>query len=198
MTAFRGFTASLAFSPNSQRIAYTTIDPNDLYDAPTRGGHPVRLTNDGKSDGVAWGAPGNAFFRYSPSGGDIWLTDGRPHDARRLTHGSDAFLHSGTSPYPVAFSANGRELLADGGGIHVSTVWAIDLPSGHVRQLGQLGGYAMPVGLSSNGKTVLAAALPDYMSTYASLVTVPFTGGKPHVIARGLGGAPVSASWNAR
>jgi hypothetical protein len=47
--------------------------------------------------------------------------------------------------------------------------------------------------LSSDGKTVLASVgCGGMVSPYGYVETIPFTGGKPHVIARG----PCRASWN--
>ena len=66
---------TFAFSPNSERIAYTTDDDGscdgDLYVEPTSGGSPVRLTDDHRTSpfGIAWGRPGIAFFRYGPTRG---------------------------------------------------------------------------------------------------------------------------------
>ena len=188
-----------AFSPSSQRIAYTSDDDGscdgDLYVVPTSGGSPVRLTDDHETSalGVAWGRPGIAFFRYTPASGgegDIWLTDGRKHDARRLTHEGGAFGPN----VPVYFSTNGRELLAAGDAVHTATVWAVDLPSGDVRQLNGIGYYTVPLGLSRDGTTVLAAATTNYITPDSWLETIPFAGGKPHIMTRG----PSSASWTVR
>ncbi len=179
-----------AFSPDSKRIAY--IDSRDLYVAPTTGGAPVRLTDDHNSLAVAWGTPGIAFFRYANKRGpegDIWLTDGRKHHAHPLTHLGG---HFGPN-MPVEFSANGRELLAAGGYVHGSSVWAVDLPTGDARELSALG-YAWPLGLSTDGKTVLVGAAMSYIAHCSGVETIPFAGGKPRIVARGS----CSGSWNAR
>jgi len=129
------YDTALAFSPDSQRIAYTRGGARqlcchrDLFVVPTSGGAPVRITDDHRVYGyfsLAWGAPGIAFPQTAHAGTEIWLTDGRKHDGRRLTHGGDI-------PWAAQlyFSANGRELRAARG----ARVWAIDLSSGDVRKL---------------------------------------------------------------
>lgn len=188
---------AFAFSPNSERIAYTIH--GDLYVVPTRGGSSVRLTDDHRSGtmGVAWGKPGIAFFRYTHNvgwQGDIWLTDGRKHDARQLTHvgdvGDDTHdIRNGCEPR--YFSASGRELLAQGSDAHSGWLCAVKLPSGNVQVLPDLG-ESEALGLSRDGTSVLAASCPVYQPL-ATLETIHFTPGKPDVVARHV---PCSASWN--
>ncbi len=175
-----------AFSPDSRRIAYETH--GDLYVMPLGGGPSVRLTDDHRSLVPVWGKPGIAFIRYTHGAhGDIWLTDGRKHAARQLTHTGDAF-------YPAFFSADGKELLAANPAIHNGRLWAVDIPSGNARPLTPWVGDLVPQGLSRDGRTVLASiGCGGMIGPYGVVETIPFAGGKPHVIVRG----PCRASWNA-
>lgn len=188
----------LAFSPDSERIAYGF--DYDLYVVPTRGGSTIRLTDDHNLDGIVWGKPGIAFGRdltrplhgrkgdASRLSEDVWLTNGHLRNAHRLTHAGRFMLS------PVAFSADGRSLLATTVGIHSGRPWAIDLPT---HTLWPLTGPAdiWPMDISRDGSTVLAlgGACDAYPGGRGIIETIPFGGGKPHVVARG----PCGASWNA-
>jgi hypothetical protein len=180
-------TDGFAFSPNSRRIAY--VAGGNLYVVSARGGKPRRLTDDRKSYAPVWGRPGIAFVRFGRGGhGDIWLSDGRPRGARRLTHTGAAF-------WPAYFSADGTKLLAANPAIHNGRLWAVDVATGNARPLTPWVGDLFPQGLSANGKTVLAAVGCGGLPSLVGYVeTIPFAGGKPHVIVRG----PCRASWNAR
>jgi len=180
-----------SFSPDSRKIVYSAGGPtgDDLYVIPIRGGTPVRLTFDHKSLAPVWGKPGIAFFRFTHGPfSDIWLSDGRPHHIRQLTH-------TRAGAWPVAFSADGKELLAANPASHNGRLWAVDVTTGSARTLTPWVGDLFPQGLSVDGRTVLAAiGCGGMISPYGYIETIPFAGGKPHVIVHG----PCRASWNAR
>jgi Tol biopolymer transport system component len=181
-----------AFSPDSRKIAYDK--GGDLYVIPARGGTPVRLTFDHRSTFPVWGKPGIAFFRYLPrrqwqhwQQGDIWLRNPRTHRLLQLTHTGDYML-------PAYFSADGKKLLAWYPPSHNGHLWAVDMASGTERSLTPWIDLR-PHGLSADGKTVLAVLGCDGAGgIYGDVETIPFAGGKPHVIVAG----PCGASWNAR
>jgi Tol biopolymer transport system component len=176
-----------AFSPDSQRIAYTIH--YDLYVLPTIGGTPTRLTNDHKSTAPVWGTSGLAFNRFAHKAhADIWLTDGTKQHLRQLTH-------TGANTWPAFFSASGKELLAANPANHNGRLWGVDTATGVAHPITPWVGDLVPQGLSSDGRTVLAAiGCGGTLSPFGVLETIPFAGGKPHVIVRG----PCRASWNAR
>ena len=176
-----------AFSPNSRKIVYESRA--NLYVIRAHGGKPRRLTDDHKSYAPVWGKTGIAFVRFTRGAhGDIWLSDGRPGHARELTHTGAAF-------WPAFFSADGTKLLAANPATHDGRLWAVNVTTGKARPLTPWTGDLVPQGLSSNGKTVLAAVGCGGVPGLIGYVeTIPFTGGKPHVIVRG----PCRASWNAR
>jgi Tol biopolymer transport system component len=181
-----------AFSPNSHKIAYSVSDRTgaDVYVGSVLGGKPARLTYDHKSFAPAWGKPGIAVFRYAPRArGDIWLTsDWRTHRFRRLTHRNAAAV-------PVFFSADGKELLAANPPTHSGRLWAVDVGTGAERPVTPWVGGLVAQGLSAGGSAVLAAiGCAANGAPYGEVETIPFAGGKPHVIARG----PCGASWDAR
>jgi hypothetical protein len=175
-----------AFSPNSRRIVYADAHDN-LFVSSTSGGKQRQLTDDHKSYAPAWGKTGIAFVRFTHGAhGDVWLSDGRPRHARQLTHTGAAF-------YPAFFSADGRKLVAANPAVHNGRLWAVDVATGDARPLTPWTGDLVAQGLSSNGKTVLAAVGCGGMPGLIGYVeTIPFAGGKPHVIVRG----PCRASWS--
>jgi WD40 repeat protein len=174
------------FSPDSRRIVYAKS--HDLYVVPTSGGAPVRLTHGHDDYGPVWGLRGIAFVRFRGPEGDIWLVDKPGSAAHQLTHGAN---YEGL--WPAFFSAAGRELLAFNqvgfGRGHPAQLWAVALPSGRIRLLPLHQHAIEALGLSRDGKTVLADN-----GCFADLETIPFTGGKPHVIYHGFGAC--QASWN--
>lgn len=179
-------TGGFAFSPNSRRIVYENT--GNLYVTPVNGRRVQRLTDDHKSYGPVWGKSGIAFVRFTRGAGDVWLSDGQPHHARQLTH-------TGAGFWPAFFSADGTKLLAANPATHNGRLWAVDVASGEARPLTPWVGDLFPQGLSANGKTVLAAvSCGGTPSPYGYVETIPFAGGRPHVIVRG----PCRASWNAR
>jgi Tol biopolymer transport system component len=179
----------VSFSPDSTRVVYGAESPTggDLYVASVALGRTVRITNDHLSFSPVWGPNGIAFVRNQAHDwhGDVWLTGPRPNDARQLTH-------TGTPIWPQSFSGDGTELLgtASNGGL-----WAVDVPTGRARAIDR-GRGALAQGFSRDGKTALAAVGcgGDYAGPhYGVIETIPFAGGKPHIITRG----PCGASWNA-
>lgn len=177
-----------SFSPDSRRIAY--VLHGDLYVMPAGGGPRIRLTDDHKSIAPVWGKLGIVFTRFTHNArGNIWLTGSRKHDARQLTHaGGYAF-------FPAFFSADGKKLLAANPAMHNGRLWAVSVPDGTARRLTGWVGDLFPQGLSADGTTVLASiGCGGRIGPYGVIETIPFAGGKPHVIVHG----PCRASWNAR
>jgi Tol biopolymer transport system component len=176
-----------AFSPNSRRVVY--VARNNLFVVSATGGKRRQLTDDHKSYAPVWGKTGIAFVRFTHDAhGDVWISNGRPGHARRLTHAGAAF-------WPAFFSTDGKKLLAANPATHNGRLWAVDVATGKARPLTPWTGDLVPQGLSSNGKTVLAAVGCGGLPSLIGYVeTIPFAGGKPHVIVRG----PCRASWNAR
>ncbi|MDX6480065.1 MAG: tricorn protease [Gaiellaceae bacterium] len=191
--AIPGDAGTPSFSPDSTRVVYSVgRTGGDLYVASIDGGRPIRITDDRRSSGPVWGPDGIAFVRYARAHdwhNDIWLTGPRPNAAHQLTH-----LNSDI--YPVAFSKDGKELLAAYPAFHNGQLWAVDVPTGRARAITPSVGDLNPRGLSDDGRTVLASVgCPDVAmpSPYGVLETIPFAGGKSHIIVRG----PCSGSWNA-
>lgn len=176
-----------SFSPDSRRIVYE--DRGDLYVIPATGGRPRQLTRDREDYDPLWGKPGIAFtrFRSRDHTADLWLTNASGTRMRQLTH-------TGLGVSPAFFSADGTKLLAAIPPSHNGQLWAIDVRTGNARALTPFVGDLYPQGLSRDGKTALASVgCGGTPAPYGYLETIPFAGGRPHVIVRG----PCRASWNA-
>ncbi|HEU5405964.1 MAG TPA: hypothetical protein VFU52_07760 [Gaiellaceae bacterium] len=180
---------SFSFSPNSRRLALNISDHTggDVFVMATSGGKPQRITHDHKDFQVVWGQPGIAFNHGGmvPSG-DVWLANPNGSRIRRLTRTKAGI-------FPAFFSADGRRLLAANPATHNGRLWAVNVRTGAARRLTGWVGDLFPQGLSTDGKTVLAAiGCGGMVGPYGVVETIPFSGGKPHVIVRG----PCRASWN--
>jgi Tol biopolymer transport system component len=184
------------FSPDSSKIVF--LAGGNLFVLALRGGgKPLRLTRGHTSSDPVWGKTGIAFLRHK----DIWMTDETGRQLRRLTH-----TRAGLRPTLV--SASGRELIAssassscslpNGAGVCAielgAPLWAVDVRSGRARELTPRGHSIAPLGLSSNGKTLLGVGGCSYAGGgEGNVETISLTSGKRRVIARG----PCDASWNA-
>jgi hypothetical protein len=176
---------------NSQQLKAAV----NLYTSLPSGGDTKELTSDGHSMDPLWGPDGIVFARFRLRGKDaypvnqLWSINADGSDAKQLTHMSVSPLVEGLSP--VAFSANGKHLLAVFGGEDTSAAWTVDLsgPTAVVHDLGNA--YEnTPEGISRDGKTVLLST--GFEGTPAAVEIVPWHGGKPTVVIKGGG----QASWN--
>jgi dipeptidyl aminopeptidase/acylaminoacyl peptidase len=173
-----------SFSPDGSRIVYDRFDQTgaDLEVFDTRTGRMRKLTRDHRSMFPVWGPRGIAYERDR----DVWLLDPSRGRTRRLTR-------TRARIYPAAWSADGRRLLAANPATHNGRVWAVDVRSGRARDLTGWVGDLFPQGLSRNGKTILAAiGCGGTVSPFGVVETLPFAGGRAHVIVQG----PCRASWN--
>lgn len=180
-------TDDFSFSPDSRHLVYEAR--GDLYVIRATGGPPRQLTHDRKEAGPVWGKPGIVFtrFRSRSHTADLWLTNPNRTRMRRLTH-------TGVGFWPAYFSADGTKLLAAIPATHNGQLWAVEVRTGMARALTPFVGDLYAQGLSRDGKTVLASVgCGGTLSPYGYVETIPFAGGKPHLIARG----PCRASWNA-
>ena len=173
-----------SFSPDGRRIVFDRSDLTggdlELFDTRTR--RTRRLTSDHGSMFPVWGPRGIAFERN----GDVWLLGPDRGRVRRLTH-------TRARIYPVAWSSDGTRLLAANPATHNGRLWAVDVRSGRARDLTGWVGDLFPQGLSRNGTTILAAiGCGGMVSPFGFVETLPFAGGRAHVIVKG----PCRASWN--
>lgn len=184
----------------SDRLAYAVAPslspgaPVDIRIAAADGSSPVLLTHDGRSLNPVWGSRGIAYDRerlragYAPQY-EIWLTSpaGR---SRQLTRVPAGPLVSGL--VPLAFSADGSRLLAEFEGQDTSAAWTVTVGSGRARALSAGRHSLQGAGISRGGGTVLLDEDSfERPPSAGRIVTMPFGGGRPHVLVAHGG----EASW---
>jgi hypothetical protein len=202
-----GYFNAVSFSPNSKELVFG-LEANELdyppktnlVRAPVTGGPTSTLTHDGVSGWPLWGPTGRIAFvkqlnakqrQYGPKN-DLFLIDPNGKGVKRLTHTKVDPLTSGL--FPTAWSASGKQLLAEFGGQDTSYAVAVNPQTGVETNLSPRNTETGFVGvaLTADGKTVLG-----YLGGYEGpgsqlkIASVPYQGGKPKVLVRG-GFAP---SW---
>jgi hypothetical protein len=113
--------------------------------------------------------------------------------AHQLTRQRAPFLLSG--PAPVAWSADGTQLLAQFGGQDTAYGEGVNPLSGAVHTLNAKRSIALQLevaGLSRDGSTVLATTGGLEPGPGSAVVSVPFAGGPVTTLIRGA----FSPSWN--
>jgi hypothetical protein len=206
---------SWSFSPDGTQIVYVGTGPGrhrssglestDLFVVDSTGGEPKQITHTGDGVNPVWGPKSIAFARLFPDRqwgrGEIWQVQPDGSGLQTITgplpkpyrseNGGDAK----DGVIPVAWSEDGRALL---GGFLWSSVIpiAVDPKSGEIRDLGHLkGNFPYAVAISRDGRAALAYTYPPiggYSDDSATVLIVPYAGGKEKIVARGAG----SPSWN--
>ena len=203
---------SWSFSPDGKQIVYVRASPpvsasgttrTDLFVVDSTGGEPKQITHTGDSVKPVWGPKSIAFARLFPDrqwGRDeIWQVHPDGSGLKTITgplpkpyrseNGGDAK----DGIVPVAWSEDGRALL--GGFFWGSEIpIAVDPESGEIRDLGK-SDYPYAVAISRDGRAALAYTYPligGYSDDTATVLIVPYAGGKVKIAARGAG----SPSWN--
>lgn len=180
--------ASESFPPRSDIYRVDILPPGAIGVAAV---HPHRLTSDHRSTSPLWGpnetivfvkhlgekhrryGPKNDLFLMSPSGGQV----------KRLTHTKVDPLLQGLSP--TDWSANGKRLLAEFGGQDTSYAVTVNPQTGaeraltKEREVGFVG-----AALSNDGSTVLGSLGGFEPGPGHKVVSIPYGGGKPKVLAR--------------
>jgi hypothetical protein len=183
----------VSFSPDSARLAYA----QNASAASNRGGalktvdlatHATATLRHGAAAPV-WGPRAIAFStvkRGGPYGLRLNVAVVKPNGTgfRRLTHFHPRFLQSGLSP--VAWSANGRRLLAGLGGQDTWQAYAVNPRRGGARAIRA---FVTPAALSRDGRFVIGGDNTEdsFDPGRSNVVRVPWTGGKARVLLRRAG-----------
>ncbi len=183
----------VSFSPESARLAYAqymttasnkgaalkTVDLATLATATLRQGAAAPV----------WGPRAIAFSTVKPGGPygvrlNVAVVKPDGTGFRRLTRFRPRFLQSGLSP--VAWSANGRRLLAALGGQDTWEAYAVNPKRGGARPIRA---FVTPAALSRDGRFVIGGDNTEasYDPSRSNVVRVPWTGGKARVLLRHAG-----------
>lgn len=202
-TIDRGFFNGVSFAPEGPAIVYgrSTSEfgsKSDVYrfDVATPGvvnvvaEQPHRLTADHRSSSPLWGPNERIVFvkhlgekqrQFGPKN-ELYLMNPEGKRVKRLTHTKVDPLLSGLSP--TEWSANGKRLLAEFGGQDTTYAVAVNPKAGAERTLtperevGFVG-----TALSKDGKFVLGSIGGFEPGPGHKVVSIPYTGGKPKVLA---------------
>jgi Tol biopolymer transport system component len=192
-----GWFSGASFSPDGDRLVYgravrdAAFSPSDVWSVPVAGGAPQNLTRDGHSTVPVWGPTQVAYTRWSRPTGPNRKLGGPTYNLslmnpdgtrmRRLTNDRVSYLLTGLTP--TAWSADGTRLLAQFGGQDTAYAVTVDPTTGRERVLGPKGESGLVgVALSADGSTVLGTL--GLLDEPGNVVTMPYAGGKPTVLAR--------------
>jgi Tol biopolymer transport system component len=179
--------ASEGFPPRSDIYRVDLLPPGAVGVAAVR---PQRLTADHRSLSPLWGANGRIVFvkllgakrrQYGPKN-ELFLMESNGAQVKQLTHTKVDPLLSGLNP--VAWSASGKQLLAEFGGQDTTYAVTVNPKTGaeraltKEREVGFVG-----TALSSDGKFVLGSLGGFEPGPGHKVVSIPYKGGKPKVLA---------------
>jgi Tol biopolymer transport system component len=179
--------ASESFPPRSDIYRIDLLPPGAVSVAAVQ---PQRLTSDQHSTSPLWGPNNRIVFikhldeksRKYGSKNDLFLMNPSGKGVKRLTNTQVAPLLSGLSP--TEWSANGKHLLAEFGGQDTTYAVTVNPKTGaeraltKEREVGFVG-----TALSQNGKFVLGSLGGFEPGPGHKVVSIPYKGGKPKVLA---------------
>jgi dipeptidyl aminopeptidase/acylaminoacyl peptidase len=197
----RGYFSGFSFSPDGTKLVYSRagserLPPrSDVFRVATGGGRSVQITDNRRSSNPLWGPDGKIVFvkalgakkrRYGPKN-ELFLMNPRGKQVRQLTHTRVDPLLQGL--FPTEWSADGRRLLAEFEGQDTSYAVAVNARTGAQRAIREAGkpgvGELGFVGadLSADGRTVLGFTGGFDPGSRHDVVTIPWRGGPPTVLA---------------
>ncbi len=205
-TIARGFFFGVSFAPESGqggqivygRAASEKFPPrSDVYrfdipgGTPVQAPHPVATTQDHRSAYPLWGPNGKIVFvkllgakqrQYGPKN-ELYLMNPAGKQVKRLTHTKVDPLLQGL--YPTQWSANGKRLLTQFEGQDTTYAVTVNPRTGAQRPLVEATEQGViGTDLSADGKLVLGATGGFEPGPGHNVVTIPYGGGKPKVLAK--------------
>jgi Tol biopolymer transport system component len=206
-TIATGVIDGASFAPGtSEQVVYGRAAVNtttvNLYTTSATGSNTRQLTQDGRSEYPLWGPHGIVYSHEAPRPKNpypalqLWFMSSAGTGAHQLTATTVGPKVQGLTP--IAFSANGKHLLANlvgPQGSDQAEAYAVDLSGpkpAAPRDLTGAGNGYIGDAISADGKTVLLTkGVADDLAPL-SIQTVPWSGGKPTaVVAQGA-----YASWD--
>jgi WD40 repeat protein len=198
-----GYFSGFSFSPDGTELVYSKAGSekyplrSDVYRFVIPVGEsvrfvpPVRITNDHVSEDPLWGPTGKIVFvklidakkrKYGPKN-ELYLMNPDGSGVKRLTHTKVDPLVQGL--IPTQWSADGNRLLTEFGGQDTTYAVTVNPKTGaertltKEREVGFVG-----TALSTDGSTVLGDTGGFEPGPDHKVVTIPYTGGKPKVLAK--------------
>jgi Tol biopolymer transport system component len=199
-----GFFSGFSFSPDGTELVYARSGSekypprSDVFRFPVpipgvvnvRAPEPVRLTSDHRSSDPLWGPSQIVFVktvegkkrRYGPKN-ELYLMNPQGKQVKRLSTTKVPQLLQGL--FPTDWSLDGSRLLAEFEGQDTSYAVAVNPKTGAQRPVAEAGenGF-VGTALSADGSQVLGSTGGFDPSGAHEVVTVPYSGGKPKVLAR--------------
>lgn len=196
-TVASGYFNGVSFSPdNGDELVYGRSQneryppKTDVYRYSLSDGATVRLTRDHRSQSPLWGPNGKVVFiklvgakrTYGPTN-DLYLMSPSGSQVKRLTHTRVKPLTVGL--IPTEWSASGNQLLTEYGGQDTSYAVTVNPRTGaeraltKEREVGFVG-----TAISADGTAVLGSVGGFEPGPGHKVVSVPYKGGKPKVLAR--------------
>ncbi|MGN6253870.1 MAG: TolB family protein [Solirubrobacterales bacterium] len=210
----KGYFTGLSFCPecSEPQLVYSksrsenSLLRSDVYKVAVNGGQPVRLTSDHRSLDPLW-RPGTlerarpakiAFVKelgakrrkYGPKN-ELYVMNPSGAEVHRLTHTKVGPLLQGL--FPVAFSQDGRHLLAEFEGQDTSYAVGVDFRTGRQHPIAAVGerGF-IGTAISDDGESVLGYTGGFDPGASHDVAIAPFAGGKPRVKVKNA----FEADWN--
>lgn len=197
-TVASGYFSGVSFSPDGTELAYSVAPSesfparSDVFTASIGGGKPVRITKDHRSLDPLWGPDGKIVFakqlgaknrKYGPKN-ELFLMNPNGSGQKRLTHTTVGALLQGL--YPTAWSASGKQLLAEFEGQDTSYAVTVNARTGAQKPLDKVGEQGfVGTAISQDGTTVLGFTGGFEPSPNHRVATVPYSGGKVRTLVMG-------------
>lgn len=185
----------VSFSPSGGAVVYARAARErypsraSIWVAAVGGGKPMRLTSGHSDIYPLWGPHAVVFARqrrptrrFDAWKQDLYTLSPAQGTVRRLTRQRPSFLLYGLSP--VAWSADGTRLLAMFGGQDTAYAQTVDPRTGAVRTVDSQSDALVGSALSHDGSTILATRGNVEAGSHVDVVTVPYGGGTPTLLAR--------------
>jgi Tol biopolymer transport system component len=201
-----GFVFGASFEPNlntADRLAYALSRvqklnaPTEIYTVNADGTGRTQITHDARSLNPVWGPNGIAYDEQQLRGDDapdfnIWLMNRDGSHPTQITHVPSGSLVDGL--VPLAFSANGRRMIAELEGQDTSEGYTVSVATHQAKPIKVAHHLSVNANaISRNGNTLLVT-LDAFENPPAEgkIATIPFSSGHPHVLATHAG----FGTWN--
>lgn len=175
------------FPPRSDVYRVDLIPPGAVSVMPVL---PHQITSDHRSSYPLWGPSGQIVFvkaldakkrKYGPKN-ELYLMKPNGKGVKRLTHTNVPQLLQGL--FPTDWSAGGNRLLAEFEGQDTSYAVKVNPKTGAQKPVAQAGEQGfVGTALSADGKLVLGVTGGFEPGPDHDVVSVPYGGGKPQVLA---------------